>query len=148
MRRYKRDDGKYMTLGTKKVTLVLPHEYKVKRLLIKPWHNPYTAKEAIVREYYHWYESIWSGHQNRQGSSDLREEMILLKGTICALQLPGCESMGKPLHPSEVEMDHIKLRVKFKDPQEADRMDNLQPVCSPCHRAKTKTDLKVLSRMR
>ena len=74
--------------------------------------------------------------------------MILLKGTVCALQLPDCESNGKPLHPSEVEMDHIILRAKFKDVQEADRMSNLQPVCSSCHRAKTKTDLKVLSWMR
>ena len=74
--------------------------------------------------------------------------MILLKGTVCALNYPDiCESKGKPLYPSEVEMDHIILRARFKDPREADRMSNLQPVCTSCHRAKTKTDLKVLSRM-
>ena len=42
----------------------------------------------------------------------------------------------------------VILRAKFKDPHEADSMDNLQPVCTPCHRAKTKTDLKVLRRVR
>ena len=52
------------------------------------------------------------------------------------------------LHPSEVEVDHITPRARFKDTREADRMGNLQPVCTSCHRAKTKTDLKVLSRMR
>ena len=44
-------------------------------------------------------------------------------------------------------MDHIIPRIKFKNPMEADRMSNLQPVCTSCHRAKTKTDLKVLTRM-
>jgi RNA-directed DNA polymerase len=141
--------GKDSTFKTKRATLLMPETYKAKKLLRKKWYNPYTAKAAIIREKFLWYESIWSGEEgDRQGGSDLREEMILLKGTICAIQGPDCISQGKPLHPSEVEMDHIKLRAKFKDPTEADRMGNLQPVCTPCHRAKTKTDLKVLSRMR
>ena len=136
------------TLGTKSMKVIRPDEYGAKRLLKKSWHNPYTAKEAIIREKFIWYESLWTGDEDRQGWSDLREEVIQLKGTICAIQGPDCISQGKPLHPSEVEIDHIILRKKFKDPQEADRMGNLQPVCTPCHRAKTKTDLKVLSRMR
>jgi 5-methylcytosine-specific restriction endonuclease McrA len=118
-------------------------------VLVKTWHNPYTAKEAIVREQFIWYESLWSGYEkDRPGWNDLREEVILLKGTVCAIQGPDCISKGNPLHPSEVEIDHIKLRKRFKDPTEADRMDNLQVTCTPCHRAKTKADLKVLSRMR
>ena len=52
------------------------------------------------------------------------------------------------LHPSEVEIDHDTPRKRFKDKTEADRMKHLQPLCTSCHRAKTKTDLKVLSRMR
>lgn len=148
MRRYKRNNGHTITLGTQTATLVMPSEYKAKRLLAKAWHNPYTAQEAIRRERFIWYESLWSGYQDRQGGSDLREDLIDLKGTICAIQGPDCLSRGKPLHPSEVEMDHITPRAKFKDPTEADRMGNLQPVCTPCHRAKTQTDLKVLSRMR
>ena len=147
--KYKRENGGYTTLGTKTRTLVLPVMYTARKLLARAWHNPYTAKEAIIREKFIWYESLWSGHQNRQGWNDIREEVIQLKGTICALNMPGiCESNGQPLHPSEVEVDHIILRKKFKDPTEADRMSNLQPACTSCHRAKTKTDLKVLSRMR
>ena len=94
------------------------------------------------------YDQIWHGRERRQGWWDLREEAILLKGTVCAIQKPDCESKGKPLHPSEVVVDHIIPRAKFKDPTEADRMENLQILCTPCNRAKTKTDLKVLRRMR
>ena len=149
MKRYKKRVEDKMTLGTKTVTLVLPNEYKAKKFLAKTWHNPYTAKEAIIREKFLWYESLWSGFQDRHGESDRREEVIQLKGTVCALNLPDiCESKGNPLHPSEVEIDHIILRARFKVKTEADRMKYLQPVCTPCHRAKTKADLEVLSRMR
>jgi RNA-directed DNA polymerase len=142
MKRYKRENGKTMTLGTETITLVLPNAYKAKKLLAKSWHNPYTAKEAIVREKLLWYESLWIGHEDRHGWSDRREEMILLKGTTCYV-------CGTTLHPSAVEVDHAtKPRARFKDITEADRMKHLQPICTSCHRAKTKDDLKVLSRMR
>jgi RNA-directed DNA polymerase len=144
MRRFRKE----RTFGTKTINLIMPDDFRAKNRLVKTWHNPYTAKEEIVREKLLIYESLWSGHEDRQGASDLREEIILLKGTVCAIQGLDCISHGRPLHPSEVEIDHIKLRIKFKDPREADRMGNLQPVCTPCHRAKTKADLKVLSRMR
>jgi RNA-directed DNA polymerase len=140
MKRYKRED-KTMTLGTKTIALVLPNEYKTRRLLAKAWHNPYTAKEEIIREKILWYESLWTGYQHRQEWGDRREEVILLKGTTCYI-------CGTALHESEVEIDHDKPRARFKDKTEADRMKHLQPICTSCHRAKTKTDLKVLSRMR
>jgi group II intron reverse transcriptase/maturase len=148
MKRYLKEVNNTTTIGTKTTNLVLPSTFKAKRLLNKNWHNPYTAKEDIIREQFLWYESLWTGRQDRQEWGDLREEVILRKGTICAIQGPKCISQGKPLHPSEVEIDHIKPRKRFKDPKEADSMDNLQPVCTPCHRAKTQADLKVLSRMR
>jgi group II intron reverse transcriptase/maturase len=136
--------------GTRRIQLVMPNEYKAKRLITIPWHNPYTAKEEIKREKLLSLEKLGNGRETGiPGWMDLREEVMLLKGTVCALNMPGiCESKGKPLHPSEVEVDHIILRAKFKDRTEADSMSNLQPVCTSCHRAKTKIDLKVLSRMR
>ena len=137
------------TFRTTTAQLARPDEYTAKKLLMKTWHNPYTGKEKIAREVLFSLENLWTGSEtNRQGWSDLREEVILLKGTTCAIQGPTCTGGGTPLHPSEVEIDHIKPRASFKDPTEADRMGNLQPVCTPCHRAKTKTDLKVLSRVR
>jgi group II intron reverse transcriptase/maturase len=144
MRRFKKDN----TFGTKTRKLVRPDEYKAKRFVAKTWHNPYTEKEAvkeekdrIKREILFSYDKIWIGDHHRPGEMDLREEAIALKGTTCEL-------CGTTLHPSEVEVDHKRLRTRFKDIKEANSMDNLQILCTPCHRAKTKTDLKVLSRMR
>jgi RNA-directed DNA polymerase len=138
MQKYQKEN----TFGIKTITMVRPDEYRAKKLLAKTWHNPYTAKEAIIREKILIYESLWNGDEgNRQGWTDRREEVILLKGTTCYL-------CGIKLHPSEVEIDHDTPRARFKDKTEADRMKHLQPVCTSCHRAKTKTDLKVLSRMR
>ena len=135
-------DGTTTTFGTGTKTLVLPQMYKAKRLLARTWHNPYTAKEAIAREKILWYESLWLGNYDRQGWGDLREEVILLKGTTCYV-------CGTTLHESEVEIDHAtKPRAQFKDVKEADRMKHLQPICTTCHRAKTKSDLKGTSRMR
>ena len=128
----------------------MPTEYKARKLLTKNWYNPYTAKEEIKREKILSLDNLWSGNEKRIGWMDLREEVIRLKGTICALNFTDiCESKGKPLHPSEVEIHHAtKPRARFKDTTEADRMKHLQPVCTSCHRAQTKIDLKVLSRVR
>jgi hypothetical protein len=133
--------GKPKTFGTKTTTLVLPTTYKAKRYMAKTWHNPYTEKEAIIREKIIAFESLWLGNEDRDGYIDLREEVILLKGTTCYM-------CGTVLHPSEVEIDHDTPRKRFKDKTEADRMKHLQPLCTSCHRAKTKSDLKVLSRVR
>jgi 5-methylcytosine-specific restriction endonuclease McrA len=130
------------TFGIKGKKLVMPSEYNAKRLRVTTWHNPYTAKEEIMREKLLSLQDFWSRTENRQGWMDLREEVILEKGTTCYV-------CGTELHPSEVEIDHsTKPRAMFKDTTEADRMKHLQPICTSCHRAKTKTDLKVLSRMR
>ena len=146
MQKYRKGSN---TLGTKTAMLVMPTDVKAKWLISKTWHNPYTAKETIEREAIFTWNDIWSGNENRQGWMDLREEVISLKGTVCALNTPGiCESNGEPLHPSEVEIDHIQPRARFKIKTEAERMKHLQPVCTSCHRAKTQTDRKVLSRMR
>jgi len=138
MQRFKKDK----TLRTKSTKLIMPDEYKAMKRMVKTWHNPYTEKEKIEREKFFFYENLWTGYEgNRQGWMDLREEVILLKGTTCYL-------CGTQLHPSEVEIDHVLPRAGFKEPKEADRMKHLQPICTSCHRAKTKTDLKVLSRVR
>jgi len=144
MKRYRKEH----TFGTKRTQLVTPFEHKAKRLLTKTWHNPYTAKEAIVREKLLIIQSLWSGEEYRHGRMDIREDVRERKGTICAINGPDCASRGIPLHPSEVIVDHIRLRSKFKYPKDADRMDNYQILCTNCHRAKTKNDLEVLSRVR
>jgi group II intron reverse transcriptase/maturase len=135
------------TLGTTAAKLIMPTEYKAKRLMAKTWHNPYTEKDAarkekerIKRESLFSYDIIKHG-ENRIGAHDLRDEVILRDGPICAW----CK---KEFHPSEVQVDHIKARARCRNPEDADRMPNMQVLCTTHHRAKTKTDLKVLSRMR
>jgi len=136
------------TFRTPAVQLIMPTEYKAKRFVAKTWHNPYTAPEEVLaekariqRESLLTYDRLWTGYEDRQGCMDLREEVLLLKGTTCS-------TCGTGLHPSEVAIDHIKPRAQFKDPRDADGIANLHILCTLCHRAKTKTDLKVLRRMR
>src|SRR5215471_18025573 len=45
--RYQRAFGMKSGLRTKTVHLISPFSYKAKKLLVKTWHNPYTAKEEI-----------------------------------------------------------------------------------------------------
>jgi len=129
------------TFRTKRRTLVLPTDIKTQKLRVRSWHNPYTATERITRELPFKYEEFWNGNETRHGWIDLRDEVILLKGTTCSM-------CGTTLHPSEAEIDHIVPRKKFKDVRAADHMDNQQVLCTLCHRAKTKKDQEVLSRMR
>lgn len=120
----------------------LQEALKAKDFEPMPVKRVYTAKEAIVREKILWYDTLWIGNEDRRGWSDIREEVIALKGTTCHM-------CGTELHVSEVEIDHAtKPRARFKDKREADRMKHLQPICTSCHRAKTKADPKVESRMR
>jgi RNA-directed DNA polymerase len=144
MQRFRKDK----TFGTKAEKLVMPTEYKAKRLLGKTWNNPYTEKdevrkekERIKRESLFTYDSVRRGEYRRIGAQDLRDEVILRDGPICAW----CK---KEFHPFEVQVDHIKAHARFKNPEDADRMENMQVLCTRHHRAKTKADLKVLSRMR
>ena len=136
------------TLGTKTRTLTLPSEYKAKKRLIKTWHNPYTATEEaeaekvrLKRESLFSYDTLWTGHGDRQEGMDIRDEVLLRDG-------PTCRACGQTFHVSEVQVDHKIPRTRFKNPTDADRLANLQVLCTECHRAKTKSDLKVLSRMR
>ena len=98
-------------------------------------------REAIIREKFLAYEASGPAKEDRPGWKDLREEVILTKGTT------RCHVCGTTLHPSAVEIDHVLPRARFKDHMEADCMKHLQPICTSCHRAKTQSDLKVLSRV-
>jgi hypothetical protein len=143
MRRFRKGN----TFGNGTIKLTMPTEYRAKRFVAKTWHNPYTEKdevrkekERIKRESLFSYDDIHIG-ENRPGWGDLREEILLRDG-------PTCARCKKEFNRWAVQVDHIKPRARFKDPEDADRMDNLQVLCTECHRAKTKTDLKVLSRVR
>ena len=90
-------EGKYLRYHS--THWYYPTNYKAKRLLTKTWHNPYTAKEEIIREKILVYESLWSGTENRyrmagpprRSHAPQRDHML---------------HMWNRLHPSEVEIDH------------------------------------------
>ena len=46
----------------KQDTMVMPSEYKAKKLLVKTWHNPYTEKREAIkrREHFFAYERLWN----------------------------------------------------------------------------------------
>lgn len=135
------------TFGTKAIKLVMPTEYKARKSVAKTWHNPYTEKDEARKEKERIRRESLFSHDNvlpsesRIGGQDLRDEVILRDGPICAW----CK---KEFHHYEVQVDHIKARARFKNPEDADRMENMQVLCTTHHRAKTKIDLEVLSRMR
>jgi hypothetical protein len=144
MRRYRKGN----TFGTKTRNLAMPTEYKAKVFVAKTWHNPYTEKEQvkeekdrIKRESLFTYDQIWTGYDHRPNHMDLREEILLRDGPMCAK----CKNT---FHQFEVHVDHITPRARFKNRTDADRLANLQVLCNDCHRVKTETDRKVLSRMR
>jgi 5-methylcytosine-specific restriction endonuclease McrA len=122
------------TLKTKTWTLVMPDDIKAKKRRQRTWHNPYTEpekveeeKDRLKRERLFSYEHIWNGTQDRKGQMDLREELLLLKGPVCA-------KCRKTFHPSELETDHIIARKRFKDPTDADELENTQLLCTVCFR--------------
>ena len=96
------------TFGSNARMLRMPDEIKTRKRLVRAWHHPYTdqekvqeEKERIKRASLFSYDQTWNGHEDRQGGWDLREAMLRINGTICAIQGPDCMSRGKPLHPSE-----------------------------------------------
>ena len=153
-RKYKRNMPAIMqrfqkghSFGKGAATLIMPTKYKARRLVARTWHNPYTEqdavkqeKERVKRESFFSYDAIKIG-ESRHGWGDLREEILLRDGPTCAV----CKTA---FNRWEVQVDHIKPRALFKNPEDADTMGNLRVLCTDCHRAKTKTDLKVLSRVR
>jgi 5-methylcytosine-specific restriction endonuclease McrA len=153
-RKYKRNMPAIMqrfhkghSFGKGAATLIMPTKYKARRFVARTWHNPYTEqdavkqeKERVKRESFFSYDAIKIG-ESRHGWGDLREEILLRDGPTCAV----CKTA---FNRWEVQVDHIKPRALFKNPEDADTMGNLRVLCTDCHRAKTKTDLKVLSRVR
>jgi len=123
-------------------------KYTAKRFVARTLDNPYTEteqvraeKDRMKRESLFTHDNAWIGKESRPGMMDLREEILLRDGPMCAR----CKDT---FHPYEVQVDHIIRRAKFKNPTDADRLENLQVLCTHCHRAKTKIDRKVLSRVR
>src|SRR2546425_4494 len=126
MRRYRKGN----TFMYKSILLAKPSKYTAKRFVARTWHKPYTEteqvreeKDRIKRESLFTHDNAWIGKESRPGMMDLREETLLRDGPICAM----CKDTFQPY---EVQVDHIILRAKFKNPTDADRLENLQVLCT------------------
>jgi len=131
------------TFGTDTHTLRLLREIPTKRYLPKQHANPYTAPgQAIQREDVFSLDDAWTGHESRNRESmDWRPDILARDGHVCA----NC----RQCYPAEdLEVDHKRPRGAFKDPRDADYLENLQLLCITCHKLKTQQDKQVLSRMR
>src|SRR5262249_56032568 len=69
------------TFKTQHAKLMMPCEYKAKKLLVTTWHNPYTEKEAIIRESILAYHHIWNGKEPQTASVNLPHNAIFPKPT-------------------------------------------------------------------
>jgi RNA-directed DNA polymerase len=125
-------------LGTKDRQLIkalptLPY----KKRFLKP--NPYTHQEKVQREEPP-KETRWMGWEQRPGMGDLRPQ-ILTRDDF------KCQKCGIEVLPSEAQVDHKRPVRRFKRPVEANSAENLQTLCIPCHKTKTKDDRRGESRM-
>jgi RNA-directed DNA polymerase len=138
MRRY----GDRGTLGSPKYQLIragqeIPTRHYKKRFL-KP--NPFTTQEKILREELPT-EAPWTGWETRLGMADLRPAVLARDNFLCQR----CED---PVSPYEAQVDHKRPVWRFKRPVEANSLNNLHTLCTPCHKIKTEEDRQRESRVR
>jgi 5-methylcytosine-specific restriction enzyme A len=138
LRKFTRPDGH---LGTSARGLVKGVDFPTlhyKKRFLKP--NPYTTQEKIQREELP-SETHWGGWEPRPGMVDLRP-LILSRDNF------QCQRCGLEVGPTEAHVDHKRPVSRFKRPVDANTENNLQTLCIPCHKEKTKSDLQAESPVR
>jgi 5-methylcytosine-specific restriction endonuclease McrA len=83
----------------------------------------------------------WAGWEMRPGMADLRP-LVLARDEY------QCQSCGERVRPNQAQVDHKRPVGRFKRPVAANRMENLQTLCRPCHRIKTEKDRRMESPVR
>jgi hypothetical protein len=123
--------------GTRTTLLLQASSFKAKRYKVSKISNPYLKEELVLqREGIFDLEEAWQGQERRAGQADWKEEVYLRDGGKC-------RTCGKEVPWKGSILDHIRPRFRFNQPAvEADRMSNLQLLCQPCNREKTKRDLQ------
>jgi group II intron reverse transcriptase/maturase len=131
MRRY----VKGTVIGTPTCQLVRAHQdfptLRYTERYLKP--NPYTMQERIQREELPEATPAWTGYEPRPGRADL-------KPTILTCDSYRCQNCQGQVTLGTSHLDHIRPVRRFRRPVDANRLDNLQTLCIPCHRVKTEAD--------
>lgn len=137
MRRFRKGN----TFATATHALMIPTSIKTKRYL-KPCKkpNPYTATDrpSLERETVFQLPN-WTGAEWRPGRADLRWQVLERDGYRCRFS-------GHPVSPATAHVDHIKPRSRFKRPESADCLENLQTLHVEVHQEKTQLERQMESR--
>jgi len=139
MQKFYRDS----TIVTERIKLKRASEFKSKRYqdrFLKP--NPYTTQKVDIQREELPTETHWIGFEPRPGMEDLRLQVLKRDGYKCQK----CGQMGLTLQTAHT--DHKKAVRRFKLVVNANRIENLQTLCIPCHAEKTKSDRQMESRVR
>ena len=75
-------------------------------------------------------DNPWLGDEERPGMADLRPIVLESDGYRC------CQC-GEAVSARTAQVDHLKSVCRFKRPVDANRLENLQTLCIPCHEQKT-----------
>ena len=97
----------------------LPHEWVQCRTIPNAYELP---DSPLIREELFNPANLWSGHEKRPGSADARTACLERDQWTCA----HCK---RKLQSSEAEVDHIKPVRRFKTPEAATSLANLQTLC-------------------
>ena len=103
--------------------------------------NPYTMTKVNITREIHQSDTHWTGYETRKGMKDMRV-LVLSRDNL------SCQHCGTEVTYSTAHVDHKRPYRRFKLPIDANRLDNLQTLCIPCHKKKTKSDRQMESRMR
>jgi RNA-directed DNA polymerase len=104
---------------------------------LKP--NPYTTMTPLEREELP-ESKLWTGAERLPGWSDIRRAVLRRDGYRCRF-------CGAAVVSATAEVDHRRPVRRFKRPVDANRLENLQTSCKPCHDKKTELDRQAESRV-
>jgi RNA-directed DNA polymerase len=139
MRRYYNKDG----LGSDRYKMMKPLKtQQYQQRFLKP--NPYLNQTRLQRERLPNVierKEVWNGFEARPGMADLRPLVLQRDGYTC-------QSCGISVPLGQAQVDHKRPVRRFKLPINANRLENLQTLCIPCHGKKTETDRQMESRIR
>ncbi len=143
MRDYHRRVDGVVTLGTDFISLWRSSSLGgIQPLLSRHIPNPYESSEPVLdREVVCGMEPDWIGNESRPGMADLRRQRLEHDQWTC-------QACGRRVSWAEAQTDHQRPVRRHRRAASAHRLDNLQTLCGPCHRAKTESDRQMESRMR
>jgi hypothetical protein len=133
--------GAPRTLGVDKVWLIGHSSFPGRRYHISPCKpNPYTTQEVVIEREGCLDDNPWLGTEDRPGMMDLRPVILERDAYQCVL-------CGAVVSNVNAQVDHKRPVCSFKRPVDANRLDNLQTLCVPCHARKTEFDRQRESRV-